>query len=41
MGTFHKVSKDYLPLYLNEFSFRFKNRHEADMFGKMVTTCGK
>ena len=26
IGTFHKVSKDYLPLYLAEFSFRHNNR---------------
>lgn len=41
VGTYHKVSKDYLPLYLNEFSFRHNHRHEADMFGLMVTTCSK
>jgi hypothetical protein len=37
MGSFHKVSKDYLPLYLNEFSFRHNNRHNPDMFGTLVT----
>jgi hypothetical protein len=31
-GTFHKVSKDYLPLYLNEFSYRHNNRHNPDAF---------
>jgi hypothetical protein len=24
MGSFHHVKKDYLPLYLNEFSYRQK-----------------
>jgi IS1 family transposase len=41
VGTYHKVSKDYLPLYLNEFSFRFNNRDNADIFGAMVATCGQ
>jgi hypothetical protein len=41
MGTFHKVSKDYLPLYLNEFSFRHNHRKEAgNMFAALVATCG-
>jgi transposase-like protein len=26
MGSFHQVSPGYLPLYLNEFSFRYNNR---------------
>jgi IS1 family transposase len=40
VGTYHHVSKDYLPLYLNEFSFRHNNRHSADAFAAMVETCG-
>ena len=40
MGTYHSVSKKYLPLYLNEFSFRHNNRHSADAFASMVETCG-
>jgi len=40
VGTYHKVSKDYLPLYLNEFSFRHNHRHSADAFAAMVETCG-
>ena len=39
VGTYHKVGKDYLPLYLNEFSFRHNHRSDADIFGAMVTTC--
>jgi hypothetical protein len=41
IGTYHKVSADYLPLYLNEFSFRHNHRKDFDMFGAMVTTCGQ
>jgi transposase-like protein len=36
MGTFHEVSKDYLPLYLNEFSFRHNNRKKGDMFAMVI-----
>lgn len=36
MGSFHHVSAKYLPLYLNEFSFRYNNRHNDDMFGLLV-----
>ena len=33
VGTFHKVSKKYLPLYVAEFQFRYNNRLNADIFG--------
>ena len=39
MGSFHHVSKKYLPLYMNEFSFRFNNRHNPDMFGTAIAGC--
>ncbi len=39
MGTYHNVSKKYLPLYLAEFSFRFNNRHNPDIFGTAVAGC--
>jgi ISXO2 transposase-like protein len=32
VGAYHEVSKDYLPLYLNEFSFRHNNRNNPDAF---------
>ncbi len=41
VGTYHNVSKDYLPLYLNEFSFRHNNRDNANVFAELVATCGK
>jgi transposase-like protein len=41
MGSYHKVSKDYLPLYVNEFAWRFNNRKNPDMFADLITTCDK
>jgi transposase-like protein len=41
IGTYHNVSKTYLPFYLNEFSFRFNNRDKDDLFGEMMTTCSR
>jgi len=38
-GTYHHVSKKYLPLYLNESQSRFNNRKEADIFGKAIAGC--
>jgi transposase-like protein len=39
MGSFHNVSKKYLPLYLAEFQFRFNNRKNADIFGTAIAGC--
>jgi len=39
LGTYHNVSRKYLPLYLNEFVFRYNNRKNADMFGAAVRCC--
>ncbi|HLY37504.1 MAG TPA: IS1595 family transposase [Candidatus Binatia bacterium] len=36
MGSYHKVSAKYLPLYLNEFSFRHNNRNNSDIFGAAI-----
>jgi transposase-like protein len=38
MGSFHQVSKGYLPLYLNEFAFRYNNRKNADIFAAVVAS---
>ena len=39
VGTYHNVSRKYLPLYLNEFSFRHNNRNNPDVFGLAVAEC--
>lgn len=39
VGTFHKVSPKYLPLYVAEFSFRYNNRKNEDIFGTAVSGC--
>ncbi len=39
MGTYHNVSKAYLPLYLAEFSFRHNNRKNVDIFTTVVANC--
>jgi len=39
MGSYHKVSKKYLPLYVAEFQFRHNNRQNADIFGSAIAGC--
>ena len=39
VGTFHKVSRKYLPLYVNEFEFRYNNRKNPDIFGMAIKAC--
>ena len=39
VGTFHKVSKKYLPLYVAEFQFRYNNRENADIFETAIREC--
>jgi transposase-like protein len=39
IGTFHNVSKKYLPLYVAEFEWRHNNRNNPDIFGAAVGRC--
>jgi hypothetical protein len=39
MGSYHKVSRKYLPLYVAEFQFRYNNRKNPDIFGAAIGGC--
>ena len=39
MGSYHKVSRKYLPLYVAEFQFRYNNRSNPDIFGAAIRGC--
>jgi transposase-like protein len=39
VGTFHKMSAKYMPLYVAEFQFRYNNRVNADIFGTAIGGC--
>lgn len=39
VGTYHKVSRKYLPLYVAEFQFRYNNRNNDNIFGEAVKGC--
>jgi transposase-like protein len=36
VGSYHKVSAKYLPLYIAEAQFRYNNRKNADIFGLAI-----
>jgi ISXO2 transposase-like protein len=38
VGSFHKVSAKYMPLYVVEFQFRYNNRENADI-GAAISGC--
>jgi len=39
VGSFHKISTKYMPLYVAEFQFRYNNRFNADIFGTAIEGC--
>jgi hypothetical protein len=39
VGTFHKMSRKYMPLYVAEFQFRYNNRENNDIFETAIKGC--
>jgi hypothetical protein len=39
VGSFHKISAKYMPLYVAEFQFRYNNRFNGDIFGTAIEGC--
>ena len=39
VGTYHKMSETYMPLYVNEFEFRHNNRGNPDAFDLIIARC--
>jgi len=39
MGSFHKVSRNYLPLYVAEFEWRYNNRNNPHIFSAAIARC--
>ena len=39
VGSYHKVSQKYLPLYVAECQFKYNNRFNDDIFGTAIEGC--
>ena len=39
VGSYHKVSKKYMPLYIAECQFKYNNRDNANIFGVAIAGC--
>jgi transposase-like protein len=39
VGSYHKVSEKYLPLYIAECQFKYNNRDDANIFGVAIAGC--
>lgn len=39
VGSYHQVSKKYLPFYVAEFTFRHNERDNPDLFAAVLAAC--
>ena len=39
VGSYHKVSRKYMPLYVAECQFKYNNRFNSDIFGAAISNC--
>ena len=39
VGSYHKVSAKYMPLYVAECQFKYNNRFNDDIFGTAIKGC--
>jgi hypothetical protein len=39
MGSYHKISRKYLPLYDAEFQFSYNNRENTNIFAEAIREC--
>ncbi len=39
VGTFHEGSRQWTPLYVAEFQFRYNNRENEDISGEAIGAC--
>lgn len=39
VGSYHKVSRKFLPLYIAECQFKYNNRFNSDIFGAAIEGC--
>jgi IS1 family transposase len=39
VGSYHKVNRKYLPLYIAECQFKYNNRFNDDIFGTAIAGC--
>ena len=39
IGQFHHISKEYLQSYINEFSYRYNNKKNKNIFEDLISNC--